>query len=64
MDKKEVTKAIRNLKRTQRREGTQSELIKDKLFNVKQMCDSFDSYLNHLIITIEKLDSKAKGDEK
>ena len=54
MKRENIINLIKKLKRTQRRDAMTSDLIKDKLFNVTQMCDSFDLYLDWLIEEVKK----------
>jgi len=49
MEKEEIIKLIKKLKRAQRRDALRSEILKGKLFSMNQMVDAFDSYLDSLI---------------
>jgi hypothetical protein len=54
MDKQKTIQLIEKVKRQQRKDCTKSDLIKDKLFNVNQMADTFDKYLDWLIELVSK----------
>ena len=58
MENKEIIKLIKKLKRRQRKDAVESDLLKGRLFTPEMMANAFDNYLDYLISEIEDLKSK------